>query len=55
MKAVTILSLISGGILALTFVFFLISLIERFKTRSLHIFLGVLMMINGKLFKPKND
>ncbi|CAF0714866.1 unnamed protein product [Brachionus calyciflorus] len=41
------LSLISIGVLALILIFFLISLIERFKTKSLNLFLGTLMIINA--------
>lgn len=47
MQAVVILSFASAGVLTLTFILFLISLIDRFKTRGLHLFLGVLMMVNG--------
>lgn len=47
MQAVVILSFISAGVLFMVFLFFLISLIDKCKTRGLHLFLGVLMMVNG--------
>jgi hypothetical protein len=47
MQAVVILSFASAGVITLVFILFLISLMDRFKTRSLYLFLGVLMMING--------
>lgn len=47
LQAVTVLALISCAVLGLAVLFFLISLIDRFKRKSLNLFIGVLLMANA--------
>ena len=49
MQATVVLAFVSLAVVALTIIFFFISLIDRFRNRSLYIFLGVLVIINGLL------
>lgn len=49
LQATVVLAFISCAVMALATIFFFISMVERFKNKSLHIFLGVLVIINGIL------
>lgn len=49
MRGVTVLALISCGAIVLIFLFFLISLIDRFKSKGLNLFIATLLMFNGML------
>lgn len=46
LQAVIIFTFISIGLLALAFILFLISLVNRFRTKQLNLFLGLLMLFN---------
>jgi hypothetical protein len=48
MRAVVVLALISSGVIALVFLFFLINLIDRFRTRGLNMFIAAMLLFNGK-------
>ena len=47
LKIVVVLSIVSAAVLALIFLFSLVSLIPRFKSRHLSSALGVFTMLNG--------
>ena len=47
MQAIVILAFASAGVLIFVFTIFLLSLIDRFKTRGVYLFLGVMIMFNG--------
>jgi hypothetical protein len=49
LRAVTILALISFGLLGFVFMLGLLSLIERLAVRAVQVILGLLMMLNGEL------
>jgi hypothetical protein len=44
-----ILAIVSAGIISIIFIFALVTLIPRFKTRCLRIFVGVLSLFNGNI------
>ena len=50
MRAVAVLALISCGAIVLIFLFFLISLVDRFKARGLNIFIAALLIFNGEFY-----
>jgi hypothetical protein len=50
MKAIVIMAFISAVVLGLVFMLYLISLITKFKFKTINIFNGVLIMFNGLIF-----